>query len=36
MLNLDLDNDQLIQLGDVVDRGPKSFEVVDHLLKFKI
>lgn len=34
-VKFDLDNDQLIQLGDVVDRGPKSFEVVDHLLKFK-
>lgn len=31
----DYENDTLIQLGDVVDRGAKSFECVEELLKIK-
>lgn len=34
-VNFDYDNDTLIQLGDVVDRGPDSFLVVEELLKIK-
>lgn len=34
-VNFDYDNDLLIQLGDIVDRGPKSFECVHELLKIK-
>lgn len=31
----DIENDWFIGLGDVVDRGPESFEVVEFLLKIK-
>lgn len=34
-VNFDYENDLLIQLGDVVDRGLKSFECVQELLKIK-
>lgn len=34
-VDFDYENDQLIQLGDVVDRGAKSYEVVEELLKIK-
>jgi len=34
-VNFDYDNDKLIQLGDVVDRGPDSYLVVDELIKIK-
>lgn len=34
-VDFDYKNDQLIQLGDVVDRGPDSFLVVEELLKIK-
>lgn len=27
--------DRIISLGDLVDRGPKSFEIIDHLIKMK-
>lgn len=33
--NFDYENDQLIHLGDVVDRGTDSFGVVEELLKIK-
>ena len=33
--NFDYDNDTLIQLGDIVDRGPKPFECIFELLKIK-
>jgi len=33
--NFDYDNDLLIQLGDVLDRGDKPFECIDELLKIK-
>mgnify|MGYP001581743356 FL=1 len=35
LVNFDYQNDKLIQLGDIVDRGSKSFECVDELLKIK-
>jgi len=35
LVNFDYENDKLIQLGDIVDRGPKSFECVEELLKIK-
>ncbi len=34
-VNFDYNNDKLIQLGDVVDRGPDSYLVVEELLKIK-
>ena len=34
-INFNYEEDQLIQLGDVVDRGAGSFEVVEELLKIK-
>lgn len=34
-VKFDYDNDRLVQLGDVVDRGPDSFLVVEELLKIK-
>lgn len=34
-VNFDYINDKLIQLGDVVDRGPDSYLVVEELLKIK-
>ena len=34
-VNFDYENDILIQLGDVVDRGPKTYECVEELLKIK-
>ena len=34
-VNFDYQNDKLIQLGDVVDRGPDSYLVVEELLKIK-
>ncbi len=34
-VNFDYTNDKLIQLGDVVDRGPDSYLVVEELLKIK-
>lgn len=34
-VNFDYNNDQLIQLGDVCDRGPNSYAVVEELLKIK-
>lgn len=35
MVDFDYDNDRLIQLGDVVDRGPNSYLCVEELLKIK-
>lgn len=35
LINFDYENDRLIQLGDVVDRGSSSYEVVEELLKIK-
>lgn len=34
-VNFDYINDKLIQLGDVVDRGPDSYLVIEELLKIK-
>ncbi len=34
-VNFDYQNDKLIQLGDVVDRGPDSYLCVEELLKIK-
>lgn len=34
-VNFDYENDELIQLGDIVDRGPQSYECVEELLKIK-
>jgi len=34
-VDFDYENDHLIQLGDVVDRGAESFECVEELLKIK-
>lgn len=34
-VNFDIENDTLIQLGDIVDRGPRSFEIVEHLTTIK-
>lgn len=34
-VSFDYNNDKLIQLGDVVDRGPDSYLVVEELLKIK-
>lgn len=34
-VNFDYENDKLIQLGDVVDRGADSFKCVEELLKIK-
>lgn len=34
-VNFDYTNDTLIQLGDVVDRGPDSYLVIEELLKIK-
>jgi serine/threonine protein phosphatase 1 len=33
IVNFDYNEDKLISIGDVVDRGPKSFECVEELLK---
>lgn len=33
--NVDYENDLLIQIGDVVDRGPEPFKCIDLLMKFK-
>ena len=33
--NFDFDNDTLISLGDLVDRGPKPIEVIETLMKIK-
>ena len=35
LCNFDYENDTLIQLGDVVDRGPKPFECIFELLKIQ-
>lgn len=35
LVDFDYEKDQLIQLGDIVDRGPDSFECVEELLKIK-
>lgn len=35
LIKFDYDNDTLIQLGDVIDRGPSSYECVEELLKIK-
>lgn len=35
LIKFDYENDTLIQLGDVVDRGPDSFSCVEELLKIK-
>lgn len=35
LVNFDYENDKLIQLGDVVDRGTDSYECVEELLKIK-
>jgi serine/threonine protein phosphatase 1 len=32
---IDWSRDQLVFMGDYIDRGPKSFEVVDHLVELK-
>jgi len=34
-VNFDYENDELIQLGDIVDRGLQSYECVEELLKIK-
>ncbi len=34
-VNFDYENDTLIQLGDIIDRGEKSYECVEELLKIK-
>ena len=34
-VNFDYENDKLIQLGDVVDRGPDSYMCIEELLKIK-
>lgn len=34
-VNFDYDNDTLISLGDVVDRGSDSYSVIEELLKIK-
>lgn len=34
-INFDYNNDKLISIGDVVDRGPNSFECVEELMKIK-
>lgn len=34
-VNFDYDNDTLIQLGDVVDRGPNAYGCIEELLKIK-
>jgi serine/threonine protein phosphatase 1 len=33
--NFDYENDQLITLGDIIDRGPESYECFEELLKIK-
>jgi len=33
--NFDYENDRLIQLGDIIDRGPNSYECIEELLKIK-
>jgi serine/threonine protein phosphatase 1 len=33
--NVDFENDLLIQIGDIVDRGPDPFTCIDLLMKFK-
>ena len=35
LIEFDYENDQLISLGDIVDRGPNSYECVEELLKIK-
>ena len=35
-VNFNYESDTLIQLGDVVDRGPDSYLVVEELLKMKV
>ncbi|MEX2409834.1 MAG: metallophosphoesterase [Candidatus Paceibacterota bacterium] len=35
MVNFDFDNDILISLGDLVDRGPDPIEVIETLMKIK-
>lgn len=34
-VNFDYENDKLIQLGDIVDRGPDSYMCIEELLKVK-
>ena len=34
-IDIDFSSDQLVFLGDYIDRGPSSFEVVEHLVKLQ-
>ncbi len=34
-INIDLDSEKLVFVGDYIDRGPDSFEVVEYLINLK-
>ena len=34
-INIDLDSEKLVFIGDYIDRGPDSFEVVEYLISLK-